>query len=60
MELFLSILIGILLLTNTVCAIVKVRLKRRLDSIDGFVGTTQNYYNKGKIIGGQFENNTVL
>ena len=49
---FLYILIGVLSLAIIVCAIVKWRLKRRLDSIDGFVGTTQNDTENGKIVGG--------
>jgi hypothetical protein len=56
---FLYILIGILLLAIIVCAFVKWKLKRRLDSIDGFVGTIRNDGDNGKIVGGQFADNTA-
>lgn len=59
MEWFLYILIGILALGIIGCAVIKWRLKRRLDSIDGFVGTTRNESNNGKIVGGQFGNDTA-
>ena len=56
---FLYILIGILSLAIIGCAVVKWKLKRRLDSIDGFVGTIRNDGDNGKIVGGQFGNNTA-
>ncbi|MDD4311063.1 MAG: hypothetical protein PHW41_01115 [Eubacteriales bacterium] len=54
MNWLLNAIIGILALALIVLVIVRVRLKRRLNSIDGFVGiTTHGAYN-GKVIGGEF------
>ncbi len=52
MEYFLYILAGVLLLSVLVCAVIEWRLKRRLKSIDGFVGLTRNNSGNGKIVGG--------
>lgn len=52
MEWFLYIIAGVLLLAIIVCAVVKWRLRRRLDSIDGFIGITRNDGKTGKIVGG--------
>ncbi len=54
MSWWLNVLIGILAIALIILVIVRVRLKRRLDSIDGMVGiTTHGAYN-GKVIGGEF------
>ena len=50
----LNAIIGVLAVALVVLILVRIRLKRRLDSIDGFVGiTTHGAYN-GKVIGGEF------
>ena len=50
----LNAIIGLLAVALVVLILVRVRLKKRLRSIDGFVGiTTHGAYN-GKVIGGEF------
>lgn len=50
----LNAIIGVLAVALVVLICVRVRLKKRLQSIDGFVGiTTRGAYN-GKVIGGEF------
>lgn len=44
---------GILIIAIVVCAILKVHLKNRLDSIDGLVGITSRKQDDGIIIGGK-------
>lgn len=54
MNWLLNAIIGILAVALVVLILVRVHLKRRLGSIDGFVGiTTHGAYN-GKVIGGEF------
>ena len=54
MNWLLNAIIGILAIALIVLILVRVHLKRRLSSIDGFVGiTTHGAYN-GKVIGGEF------
>ncbi|MEZ4628687.1 MAG: hypothetical protein R2912_11615 [Eubacteriales bacterium] len=52
MNIWMSVLIGVLALALVVLIIVRVRLKKRLDSIDGFVGLTQRGEYDGRVIGG--------
>lgn len=54
MSWWLNILIGVLAIALIVMIIVRVRLKRRLDSIDGMVGITKHGAYSGKVIGGEF------
>lgn len=54
MNLWLNVLIGILLLALIVLIVIRLRLKRRLDSIDGMVGIIRNSAITGKVIGGEF------
>ncbi len=51
---WLNVLIGILVIALIVLIIVRLRLKRRLDSIDGMVGIIRNSAITGKVIGGEF------
>ena len=50
----LNILIGVLALILIVLVVVRLRLKRRLQSIDGLVGITTHGAYTGKVIGGEF------
>ena len=50
----LNAIIGVLAVALIVLILVRIRLKRRLDSIDGFVGITSHGAYKGKVIGGEF------
>ncbi|MGI6546031.1 MAG: hypothetical protein ACOX2M_06330 [Fastidiosipilaceae bacterium] len=52
MKYFLYVLVGGLLLSVLICAVIKSRLKRRLKSIDGFVGITRNNSRNGRVVGG--------
>ena len=54
MNWLLNVIIGILAVALIVLIIVRVRLKRRLDSIDGVVGITTHGSYTGKVIGGEF------
>lgn len=54
MSLWLNVLIGFLLLALVVLIVIRLRLKRRLDSIDGMVGIIRNSAITGKVIGGEF------
>ncbi len=54
MNWLLNAIIGILALALIVLVIVRVRLKKRLDSIDGLVGVTKRGSYSGKVIGGEF------
>ena len=50
----LNILIGVLALILIALVVVRLRLKKRLDSIDGVVGITTHGAYTGKVIGGEF------
>ena len=50
----LNAIIGVLAVALVVLILVRIRLKRRLDSIDGFVGITTHGAYSGKVIGGEF------
>ena len=50
----LNILIGVLALILIALVVVRLRLKKRLESIDGFVGITTHGAYTGKVIGGEF------
>ena len=50
----LDVIIGILAVALIVLILVRIRLKRRLSSIDGFVGITTHGAYTGKVIGGEF------
>lgn len=50
----LNVLIGILALILIVLIVVRLKLKRRLRSIDGVVGITTHGAYTGKVIGGEF------
>ena len=54
MNWLLNAIIGILAVALIVLVIVRIRLKRRLNSIDGFVGITTHGAFNGKVIGGEF------
>ena len=50
----LNAIIGVLAVALVVLILVRIRLKRRLSSIDGFVGITTHGAYTGKVIGGEF------
>ncbi|HWQ98794.1 MAG TPA: hypothetical protein VN538_11995 [Clostridia bacterium] len=50
----LNILIGVLALILIALVVVRLRLKKRLQSIDGIVGITTHGAYTGKVIGGEF------
>lgn len=52
MKIVLFIIIAILILAITILVFIKRKLKRRLESIDGFVGISKNNIVSGKVIGG--------
>ena len=54
MSLWLNILIGVLALVLIALVVVRLRLKKRLESIDGVVGITTHGAYTGKVIGGEF------
>ncbi|MDP3446803.1 MAG: hypothetical protein Q8S22_01960 [Eubacteriales bacterium] len=54
MNWWLNVLIGVLLIALIVLILVRLRLKRRLSSIDGMVGITTRAAYNGKVIGGEF------
>ena len=54
MNWLLNVIIGILAVVLIVLIVVRVRLKRRLESIDGVVGITTHGSYTGKVIGGEF------
>jgi hypothetical protein len=54
MSWWLNVLIGVLALILIVLVVVRLRLKRRLQSIDGVVGITTHGAYTGRIIGGEF------
>jgi len=54
MSWLLNVIIGILAIALIVLIIIRLRLKRRLDSIDGMVGITTHGAYSGKVIGGEF------
>ena len=54
MNWLLNVIIGILAVVLIVLIVVRVRLKRRLDSIDGLAGITTHGAYTGRIIGGEF------
>ena len=47
-------IIGVLVIALIVLIVVRIRLKRRLESIDGFAGITKRSAYTGKVIGGEF------
>jgi hypothetical protein len=53
MNLWLNVLIGVLLVGLIVIVVIRLRLKRRLDSIDGLVGVVRRGAINGKVIGGE-------
>ena len=53
MNLWLNVLIGVLLVALIVIVVIRLRLKRRLDSIDGLVGVIRRGAITGKVIGGE-------
>lgn len=54
MSWLLNILIGVLAIALILLVVVRLRLKRRLQSIDGVVGITTHGAYTGKVIGGEF------
>ncbi|GEM_PF-6389641 len=54
MSWWLNILIGVLALVLIALVAVRLRLKKRLESIDGVVGITTHGAYTGKVIGGEF------
>ncbi len=50
----LNIIIGVLAVALIVLVIIRQRLKRRLESIDGLAGITKRSAYTGKVIGGEF------
>ena len=54
MSWLLNILIGVLALILIALVVVRLRLKKRLESIDGVVGITTHGAYTGKVIGGEF------
>lgn len=54
MNMWLNVLIGVLVVALIVLIAVRLRLKRRLDSIDGIAGITTHGAYTGKVIGGEF------
>ena len=54
MSWWLNILIGVLALVLIALVAVRLRLKKRLESIDGVVGITTHRVYTGKVIGGEF------
>ena len=53
MDWVLNAIIGVLAVVLIVLILVRIRLKRRLSSIDGFVGITTHGAYTGKVIGGE-------
>lgn len=49
-----NVLIGVLAVALVALVVIRIRLKRRLDSIDGMVGVTRRGGYDGKIVGGEF------
>ena len=54
MNVWLNVLIGVLALALIALLVVRLRLKRRLESIDGLLGITKRGAYTGKVIGGEF------
>ena len=54
MNVWLNVLIGVLALALIALLVVRLRLKRRLESIDGLLGMTKRGAYTGKVIGGEF------
>jgi len=54
MNWLLNVIIGILVVALIALIVVRLRLKRRLDSIDGIAGITTHGAYSGKVIGGEF------
>ena len=50
---WLNVLIGVLLVALIVIVVIRLRLKRRLDSIDGLIGVIRRGAITGKVIGGE-------
>lgn len=53
MSWWINVLIAVLALVLVVLIVVRLRLKQRLDSIDGFVGIAKAGEFSGKVIGGE-------
>ena len=54
MNWLLNVIIGVLAVALIVLLVVRYRIKKRLDSIDGVVGITTHGAYTGKVIGGEF------
>ena len=54
MNWLLNVIIVVLAVALIVLVVLRVRLKKRLDSIDGLVGVTKRGSYSGKVIGGEF------
>ena len=54
MNWLLNVIIVVLAVALIVLVVLRVRLKKRLDSIDGLVGVTKRGSYSGKVIGGKF------
>ena len=50
---WLNVFIGVLLVALIVIVVIRLRLKRRLDSIDGLVGVIRHGAINGRVIGGE-------
>ena len=50
----LNVIIGVLVVALIVLVVVRLRIKRRLESIDGLAGITTHSAYTGKVIGGEF------
>ena len=53
MSWWINVLIAVLALALVILVVFRLRLKRRLDSIDGLVGITKAGEFNGKVIGGE-------
>jgi orotate phosphoribosyltransferase-like protein len=51
---WLNIVIGVLIVVLVALVVIRLRLKKRLESIDGVVGITTHGAYTGKVIGGEF------
>jgi len=51
---WLNIVIGVLIVVLVALVAIRLRLKKRLESIDGVVGITTHGAYTGKVIGGEF------
>ncbi len=53
MNWWLNVLIGVLVVALIALILIRLRIKRRLESIDGMVGVTKHGAYDGKVIGGE-------